>query len=256
MGAVSIWSMHYIGNRALIMIHGPEIVYRSGYTASSFFLPISLVGSAFYAFGISEKVSILWTMTGGVLVGASVCGMHYISQQGISNYALQYSVGYVVGAAVIAVAASTIAMGIFFYLTVMWTNSCPRRLACAALLAAAVSGMHWSATVGTSYRAKVEANTGRTGLSGGTTALMVLFLVKSPVKLWRTSPPLTFCSRLDVVSPSWVSRSLVNVPRLSQPPEPSKLSWLVQPSTRTVEYWSPLKVYCPAAKLPTAIVSV
>lgn len=32
---------------------------------------------------------------------------------------------YVVGAAVIAVAASTIAMGIFFYLTVMWTNSGP-----------------------------------------------------------------------------------------------------------------------------------
>jgi len=256
MGAVSIWSMHYIGNRALVMTNGPEIVYRPGYTAGSFFLPISLVGSAFHAFGTSETVSIIWTVTGGVLVGASVCGMHYISQQGIANYTLQYSVAYVVGAALIAVAASTIAMGVFFYLTVMWTNSGPRRLACAALLAAAVSGMHWSATVGTSYRVKIEAKTGGAGLSGETTALMVLFLVKSPITLWRPSPLLTICSRLDVVSPSWLLQSLADVPRLSLPPEPSRWSWLVQPSTKTVEYWSPLKAYYHAARLPTAIASV
>jgi len=219
MGAVSIWSMHYIGNRALIMANGPGIEYRPGYTAGSFLLPISLVGSAFYAFGIREKVSILWTMTGGILVGASVCGMHYISQQGIANYTLQYSVAYVVGAALIAVAASTTALSVFFRLTVMWTNSWPRRLACAALLAAAVSGMHWSATVGTSYQVNIEANTGGAGLSGRTTALIVLFLVKSPITLWRTSPLLTSCRRLDVVSPSWLSQSLADVLKLSLPPE-------------------------------------
>lgn len=256
MGAVSIWSMHYIGNRALVMTEGPEIEYRSGYTAASFFLPISLVGSAFYAYGISRTVSMLWTVTGGVLVGASVCGMHYISQQGIANYALQYSVGYVVGAAVIAVAASTAAMGIFFYLTVMWTNSWPRRLACAALLAAAVSGMHWSATVGTSYRVKIGTNTGKAGLSGQATVAIVLSLVKSPITLWRTIPLLTFRSRLDVVVPSWFLHSLANVQRLSLPREPSKWSSLVQPSTKTVEYWSPLRVYCHAARSPTAIGSV
>ncbi len=248
--------MHYIGNRALIMTEGPEIVYRSGYTAGSFFLPISLVGSAFYAYGITQTVSILWTVTAGVLVGAGVCGMHYISQQGISNYALQYSVGYVVGAALIAIAASTIAMGIFFYLTVMWTNSWPRRLACAALLAAAVSGMHWSATVGTLYRVKIETNTGKAALSGEATALMVLLLVKSPITLWRTSPLLTLCSRLDVVLPSWLLQSLADVPKPSLPQEPSRWFWLVQPLTKMVEYWSPLKVYCHAVRLPTAIASV
>lgn len=178
MGAVSIWSMHYIGNRALKMADGNQIEYRQGYTAGSFFLPISLVGMAFYAFNMKETVSILWTLTGGILVGAGVCGMHYISQQGISNYVLRYSSPYVVGAAIIAVTASTIALGVFFYLTSIWTSSWRRRLACAALLAAAVSGMHWSATMGTSYRTVIDSHIDGDGLSGDTAALIVLFLVQ------------------------------------------------------------------------------
>lgn len=180
MGAVAVWSMHYVGNRALIMADDAptlQIEYRSGYTAGSFFLPISLVGIAFYTFGVTETVDILWTLTGGFLVGTSICGMHYVSQQGIANYDLSYSKAHVVGAAMIAIVASTVALGLFFYLTSRWPNSWSRRLLCAALLAAAVSGMHWVATVGTHYRLKLESNANGIGVSERMTALIVLFLV-------------------------------------------------------------------------------
>ena len=179
--------MHYVGNRALIMVDGDsglQINYRTDFTIGSFFLPISLVGAAFYAFGISETVNVLWTLIGGILVGAGICGMHYVSQQGIVNYALQYSVAYIAGAAIIAVVTSTAVLGLFFYLTSMRTNSWLRRSACAFLLATAVSGFHWTATVGTSYRLKAEPSAGRKGLSSRTTAFIVIGLVStSPLTL-------------------------------------------------------------------------
>lgn len=75
MGSVAIWSMHFIGNQAVIMeVHGLHIDYSPGFTAGSFFLPICGVGVAFYFFSISERVSILGTLVGGFTVGSAICG--------------------------------------------------------------------------------------------------------------------------------------------------------------------------------------
>lgn len=59
---------------------------------------------------------------------------------------------YVLGAAIIAVFACTIALSIFFFFKSKWTNKWHKRIGCAVLLAAGVSGMHWCATAGTSYK--------------------------------------------------------------------------------------------------------
>lgn len=180
MGAVAIWAMHYIGNRAITMLDGQnelQIQYSAGYTGGSFFLPICVVSVAFYLLSLSEEVEIIRIVVVGLLTGAAVCGMHYLGQGGIANYYVAYSWPYVLGSAFIAVIAATVALGVFFYLKRNWTNNWWKRALCAALLGAAVSGMHWVATVGTTYRLRRQArkasSLGRQG-----TVVIVLCLVR------------------------------------------------------------------------------
>ncbi|KAL8700546.1 MAG: hypothetical protein Q9201_005397 [Fulgogasparrea decipioides] len=189
MGAVAIWSMHYIGNRAITMLNGErelQIRYSPAYTAGSFFLPICVLSIAFYLLGISGEVHITLTVVVGILTGAAICGMHYLGQGAISNYAVSYYWEYVVGSAFIAAIAATVALGVFFYLKATWTNSWIKRALCASVLAASVSGMHWVATVGTIYRYRSEAQQ-RGGLTRQATVIIVLWLVS----LFAVSPRAT-----------------------------------------------------------------
>lgn len=189
MGSVAIWSMHFIGNRAIVMAENQgdfQIRYSPGFTAGSFFLPICGVGMAFYVFSVSEKVSIFGTLSGGLMLGLAVCGMHYMGQGGIINYTPSYSWPYVLGSAIIAVATSTVVLGVFFYFKSIWTNSWPKRGCCASFLALAVSGMHWVATFGTVYRLKSDV-IGRTdGLSRHAIVVVVICLVWIPAILSYT----------------------------------------------------------------------
>ena len=180
MGAVAIWAMHFIGNRAITMLEGQhhiQIQYSAGYTAGSFFLPICVVCIAFYLLSLSEKVNIIRILVVGFLTGAAVCGMHYLGQGGIANYYVSYEWPYVLGSAFIAVTAATVALGVFFYLKHSWAHNWWKRGLCAALLAASVSGMHWVATVGTIYRHRSEARKGG-GLGRQDTVVIVLCLVR------------------------------------------------------------------------------
>ncbi|KAL4887590.1 hypothetical protein BJY04DRAFT_4725 [Aspergillus karnatakaensis] len=155
MGGIGIWCMHFIGNRAIVLGNGDEhiqVLYSMSFTGVSFVLPVCVLLTAFYAAGTSEKAGYVRILTGGVLTGGSVCGMHYVGQLGISNYSCHYQAANVVGAAVIAVVASTAALSIFFRWRASWTNRWWRRGVCGCLLALAVSGMHWTAAVGTTYR--------------------------------------------------------------------------------------------------------
>jgi len=182
MGAVAIWSMHFIGNRAIIMDRGQpsaEIQYSPGWTAASFFVPTVVIGIAFFIYNIREKSSCAAIAFGGVLTGTSVCGMHFMGQGGIANYAPRYLWYYVVGSALIAICATTITLGTFFYFKSHWTDNWWKRSLLASFLAAAVSAMHWVATAGTIYRAKeyhVQATRGR---SRRTTVIVVINLVRS-----------------------------------------------------------------------------
>ena len=149
--------MHFIGNRAIVLDNGKpsrQILYSSGFTALSFFLPIIVLLKAFYLLGSTSKAKPLFIILAGILTGTAVCGMHYLGDYGISNYYCVYHVGNIVGSAIIAVAASLIALSIFFRLRETWTDSWWKRALCAAILACAVSGMHWTAAVGTLYRYK------------------------------------------------------------------------------------------------------
>lgn len=178
--------MHFIGNRAIRMGDGSrelQIGYSSVYTAGSFFLPIVVVTLAFFVFNIKESVTITWTIIGGTIAGTAICGMHYMGLGGTANYEPIVAFRYVLGAAIVAVAASTLALGISFYLKTTWTATWWKRLLCALLLAMAVSSSHWIATVGTDYRFKVDADYTRNGLSRDATVIVVLILVQ--ISLWH-----------------------------------------------------------------------
>ncbi|KAJ5656460.1 hypothetical protein N7507_008410 [Penicillium longicatenatum] len=159
MGGIGIWCMHFIGNRAIVLGNGEadiQILYNVAFTGTSFVLPVVVLLAAFYSVGVQEKAGYIRILIGGLLTGSSVCGMHYVGQLGISNYKSSYHVANVVGSAIIAVFSSTAALGIFFRWRATWTDSWWRRGICACLLAGAVSGMHWTAAVGTVYRERDE----------------------------------------------------------------------------------------------------
>jgi NO-binding membrane sensor protein with MHYT domain len=156
-GLVAIWCMHFVGNRAITMGDGAveiQLYYNSGYTALSVFLPIVFLFISVTTMEFRQPSQrFFWPSLAlsGIIAGLAITGMHYVGNFGISNYKLANPAEYVVGSAAIACAASVTALALFFYFKERWINSWIRRLACAFLLAGAVSGMHWTATVGTRY---------------------------------------------------------------------------------------------------------
>ncbi|KAJ5782899.1 hypothetical protein N7457_004673 [Penicillium paradoxum] len=179
MGGIGIWCMHFIGNRAIVLDDGEaavQVMYNVAFTGTSFVLPVVVLLIAFYAVGVQEKAGYLRILVGGLLTGSSVCGMHYIGQLGISNYRCTYHVGNVVGAAIIAIFSSTGALGIFFRWRATWTDMWWRRGICACLLACAVSGMHWTAAVGTVYHDHQRKEMKSTQLSRSQVAIVCAVL--------------------------------------------------------------------------------
>ncbi|WEW55649.1 hypothetical protein PRK78_001082 [Emydomyces testavorans] len=168
-------------NWATILYHGqyPQISYSSAFTAVSFFLPIVVLVIAFYFIGVSERAELWYIVFTGTLTGAAVCGMHYVGQLGIANYNCSYKPANIVGAAIIAVSASITALGVFFRMRASWTNSWWKRLISAFILAVAVSGMHWTATVGTDYRVKKVLLDSSSRLSSSQTVIVCTALVNS-----------------------------------------------------------------------------
>ncbi|KAG4436402.1 hypothetical protein IFR05_008125 [Cadophora sp. M221] len=179
MGGIAIWCMHYISNRAIVLGDAQfaiQIAYSPAYTAVSFFVPITVLLVAFIVVGSDDRVSIVRVTVGGTLAGLAICGMHYMGQAGISNYTCVFNVGNVVGSVVIAVVASIVALTVFFVLRAAWTNSWWKRAVCAVILAGAVFGMHWTASIGTNYRLKQGVRSPSDSISRDLIVIVVIVL--------------------------------------------------------------------------------
>ncbi|KAM7213129.1 hypothetical protein V8F06_011501 [Rhypophila decipiens] len=177
MGAVAIWCMHFIGLKSVVLLNGePElqVSYSIGMTALSFFVPILVLLVAFYVVTMSTTA---WWNVGlsGSLSGGSICGMHYLGNASIDNYRCHYNIAHVAGAAVIAATASTVALALFFVFRATWANVWWKRLVCALVLAGAVSGMHWVASLGT-YFQLTRLNAAGEDTSSMTTVIVVACL--------------------------------------------------------------------------------
>jgi NO-binding membrane sensor protein with MHYT domain len=215
MGGIAIWCMHFIGNRAIVLNQGEtimQIAYNPGFTVLSFFVPILVLLAAFTTVTSNDKVSMIRVATGGTLAGLAICGMHYLGQAGVSNYTCVYETTHVVGAAVIAVVASTTALSVFFILRAAWTSSWWKRALTAVILAGAVSGMHWLASVGTRYRLRHVDIVGGVNLSRDFTVVVVIILVSFNSKYCRQFM-LTFIVNCGLLYPTrpYIARSMAEV---------------------------------------------
>ena len=183
---------HFVGNRAIVLADGQpslQISYSAGFTVLSFFVPILVLLIAFTAIGAhSNTTRTPWArlLAGGSLAGCAICGMHYLGDASISNYGSEYDVAYIVGSAIIAVAASNVALAVFFVFRHAWANSWWKTLASGVVLAGAVSGMHWCGVMGTRYRLKKVTSEGTT-MSINKSVIAVIVLVGIS-EWWKRRP--------------------------------------------------------------------
>ncbi|KAF2117752.1 hypothetical protein BDV96DRAFT_644093 [Lophiotrema nucula] len=178
-GLVAIWCMHFVGNRAIILGDGEEeiqLYYSSTFTAISAVVPIVvifgglLVADRFHKGSRGLTTRYVALLACGVCSGAAITEMHYLGNNGTTDYHLKPSWGYVIGAAAIAIGAATISYTLFFHWSKHWINKWWRRLIVACVLATAVSGMHWTAAAGTVYELQGYHN----GPSGGRNTNLII----------------------------------------------------------------------------------
>ncbi|SNX84571.1 uncharacterized protein MEPE_03280 [Melanopsichium pennsylvanicum] len=162
MASVGIWGMHFIGmHMSLRPVAGVNwyIKVDPGFTVLSLFVPIIALHAAFFIVDAAISFSFIRTTISGILTGLIVSLMHY-SASLKTNYAVSYSPTLVTISIVVACVASTVALTGFFRFRHQWEDSWWKRMLCAFVLAAAVSGMHYIGVWGTSYKVKPSTITG------------------------------------------------------------------------------------------------
>ncbi|KAK4575291.1 hypothetical protein LTR86_001144 [Recurvomyces mirabilis] len=164
MGLVGIWCMHFIGNRAIVLGDGNwsmQLVYNSGFTTLSVFLPIIGLTLSFSAAEYpTQSVVLHWFLLvcTGVFAGLSVVGMHYIGNFGITNYTPEYVPRYLAASIIISIGDCMLVLVLFYTLREQWISSWWKRLSCACLLAGGVSAMHFTASTNCLYIYKGNQN--------------------------------------------------------------------------------------------------
>ncbi|KAJ4337399.1 hypothetical protein N0V87_004722 [Didymella glomerata] len=162
-GLVAIWCMHFVGNRAIVLGDGEEeiqLYYSPTFTALSAIIPVVviflglMIADRFYRRSKHTAVRVVSLIVCGVCAGAAITEMHYLGNNGTTNYRLHLSWPHVFGAASIAVGASLLSFGLFFHWSDSWLNNIFRRCFVACFLALAVSGMHWTGAAGTWYEVR------------------------------------------------------------------------------------------------------
>jgi NO-binding membrane sensor protein with MHYT domain len=159
-GLVAIWCMHFVGNRAIVLGDGEDeiqLYYSPAFTALSAIIPVVVIflglmtADRFHRRSQHAAVRIGSLVVCGICAGAAITEMHYLGNNGTTNYRLHLSWPHIFGAAGIAVGASLLSFGLFFHWSGSWLNNLFRRAVVACFLAVAVSGMHWTAAAGTWY---------------------------------------------------------------------------------------------------------
>ncbi len=140
---VGIWSMHFIGMLAFDM--------EMAITYDAFLTFLSMIIAIVIAYGVLETVrsgkpNISGLLTGAVLLGAAICGMHYTGMAAMEMDAdLRYTPGLFLLSVVIAVTASGAVLWIVFKLgqregrgQIVW------QAIAALVMGAAICGMHYT----------------------------------------------------------------------------------------------------------------
>ncbi len=136
-GAVAIWSMHYIGMMAVNM-HVP-VSYDLGLTIVSMIFAIFACAIGLFIVGRGTP-SVIKLLTGGVITGLGVCAMHYTGMASmIMPGTVIYDTTLVILSVIIAIIAAIAALWFAFNLRGNF-----QRIGSALVMGIAVCGMHYT----------------------------------------------------------------------------------------------------------------
>ncbi len=153
-----IWAMHFVAMLAFT-VPGMEAHYDFGLTALSLAVPILVTGIGFAVVRRGSGPAALGFS--GLLMGAGIAAMHYTGMAAMHVPAtLAYEARWVAVSILVAVGASTAALWLAFR-----NAGVGQRLAAAAAMGLAVSGMHYAAMEGASFTPHPAVDGGR-GVAG------------------------------------------------------------------------------------------
>ncbi len=157
-GGTGIWTMHFLAMIGF-SVDGTAVRYDVATTVASWLTAVIVVGVGLFIVGFG-KPSVLKVLVAGVLTGAGVAAMHYSGMAAMRvDGSIGYDTPYVVAAVAIAIVASTVAL--WFTVTVQRP---PALFGSAALMAAAISGMHYTGMYG--MRVHVHSSVDGSALTG------------------------------------------------------------------------------------------
>jgi diguanylate cyclase (GGDEF)-like protein len=141
---VGIWSMHFVGMLAFSL--PIQLGYDVGITALS--LAIAVLVSYFALYVITRaKLTLLRLVTGGILMGFGIAGMHYTGDAAMRmRPGIEYDPVLFVVSIVIAIVASNAALWIARTLSdADLRHLLAKRISAACVMAIAITGMHYTA---------------------------------------------------------------------------------------------------------------
>jgi PAS domain S-box-containing protein len=146
---IGIWSMHYVGMLAFRL----SVPVEYDWPTVVISLLAAIFASAIALFVVSrERMGLHALLTGGLLMGSAIAGMHYIGMAAMRLPAMcHYSPVLLVLSVVLAVLISLVALGLTFRSreeTVSWSW---RRLVSALVMGAAIPVMHYTGMAAASF---------------------------------------------------------------------------------------------------------
>jgi len=146
---IGIWEMHFKGMLAFrlpvpVEYHWPTVLAS---------LLVAILASAVALYVASrQKMGLVDALTGSVIMGAAIAGMHYIGMAAMRLPAItQFSPLLVTFSVLFAILFSLVALLIAFGLREESRWTVPRRLGSATVMGAAVSAMHYTGMAAASF---------------------------------------------------------------------------------------------------------
>jgi NO-binding membrane sensor protein with MHYT domain len=173
-GAVGIWSMHFIAMLGFT-IPGEPIRYNVLETIASMLLAVAVVGAGLFivGFGNGELHRLLM---GGVVIGVGAAAMHYVGMAAMSMPgSMSYRLPLVALSVLIAIVAGTAVLWIG-----TWVRSVAATVGAAIVVGIAVTGMHYTGMAALRVTGGLMPSTGSDGMpavSGVSGATAATFLI-------------------------------------------------------------------------------
>jgi NO-binding membrane sensor protein with MHYT domain len=175
-GAVGIWSMHFIAMLGFT-IPGGQIRYNVLVTIASMLLAVAVVGAGLFIVGFGNG-GLVRLLTGGTILGVGVAAMHYLGMAAMNmTGSMSYRLPLVALSVVIAIVAGTVALWIG-----TWIRGIAATVGAAVIMGIAVTGMHYTGMAALQVQGGLMPSMGidgaaAVGVSGATAATFVIPLL-------------------------------------------------------------------------------